>query len=379
MAEATAPTPAATATPAPVANHPAAAPAATPAAQPQAAPSAHKPFFTSPLGLLIGAIILWFGAAASTSLATYSVLYLPSQDANVRLVLGVLFTVLAVTLTFFALSMLIVGSIRWALFGRSTKGMPYGTQMDQVVALLRTMNARLLLSDTAKRIAYRQEDVNAVRRAIRDDISKGDFDAAMILVTEMATTFGYREESEQYREQITQARAKETERKVAQATKQLDDIINRKDFERASKEAAKLRRLHPDSEAVGLAVRRVVQAREAHKQALEREFLAAAERDDVDRAIQLLHELDRYLTEEEAEPFRETARGVIGKRRDNLGVQFKIAVHDKQWLQALNVGEQIIRDFPNTRMADEVRGMIDLLRERAAGQRAAAPAAGAAR
>ena len=64
---------------------------------------------------------------------------------------------------------------------------------------------------------------------------------------------------------------------------------------------------------------------------------------------------------------------MIGKKRENLGVQFKIAVHDKEWLRSVTVGEQIIREFPNTRMADEVRSMLDLLRERAAGQRAAQP------
>ena len=87
--------------------------------------------------------------------------------------------------------------------------------------------------------------------------------------------------------------------------------------------------------------------------------------------MELLKELDKYLTEQEAEPFRETARGVIGKKRDNLGVQFKIAVHDREWVRAMRVGEQIIQEFPNTKMCDEVRGMIDLLRERAAGQHAA--------
>jgi hypothetical protein len=55
----------------------------------------------------------------------------------------------------------------------------------------------------------------------------------------------------------------------------------------------------------------------------------------------------------------------------NLGVQFKLAVHDKEWTQAVRVGEQIIREFPNTKMSDEVRSMLDLLRERAAGEQAA--------
>jgi len=89
--------------------------------------------------------------------------------------------------------------------------------------------------------------------------------------------------------------------------------------------------------------------------------------------MQLIREMDKYLTEQEAEPLRETARGVIGKARDNLGVQFKLAVRDKEWVAAVNIGEQIIRDFPNSKMSDEVRSMLDVLRQRAAGQQAANP------
>ena len=334
-----------------------------------------RPFFGTPLSLVLGAVVLWLGSAASLALANYAgtIMDLPSED--LRAALLAMFAVLGVLLLFMSMAMLIVGSVRWALWGRNQLGIPQETTGDdQVVHLLRTMNARLLLSDTAKRIAYRQEDVNALRRAIRDDMAKGDFDAAMVLVQEMSQTFGYREEAEQFREQINNARAKDQEQKINAAVANLEKIIASHDFEQAARETAKLKRLYPESEQVRLAVRRVVQAREQYKHQLEREFLAASERDDVDRAISLLTELDKYLTEEEAEPFRETARGVIGKRRDNLGVQFKMAVHDKEWLRAVMVGEQIIRDFPNTRMADEVRGMLDLLRERAAGQQAATAA-----
>jgi outer membrane protein assembly factor BamD (BamD/ComL family) len=345
----------------------------TPPAEAKPAKSS-KPFFGTPMSLLGGAIVLWLGSAASIAMANYALFQLPGEGPErvVQNVVIALFVVLAVILAFFAIAMLIVGSVRWAMFGRTFEGNPVSHNNDQTIQLLRQINARLLLSDTAKRIAYRQEDVNALRRAIRDDMAKGDFDAAMVLVQEMSHTFGYREEAEQFREQINAARAKDLERKVTAAIKHLDEIIARHDFEAAAREAQKLQRLYPESEQVKVAVRRVVQAREQYKHQVEREFLAAAERDDVDAAIELLKELDKYLTEEEAEPFRETARGVIGKKRDNLGVQFKIAVHDKEWTRAVHVGEQIIREFPNTRMADEVRSMLDLLRERAAGQQAVA-------
>jgi hypothetical protein len=47
-------------------------------------------------------------------------------------------------------------------------------------------------------------------------------------------------------------------------------------------------------------------------------------------------------------------------------VRFKLAVQDRAWIDAVRVGERIVADFPNSQMAAEVRGMLDVLRERAA-------------
>ena len=79
----------------------------------------------------------------------------------------------------------------------------------------------------------------------------------------------------------------------------------------------------------------------------------------------MLKELDNYLSPDEAEPFREVARGVISKARENLGAQFKIAVQDRQWASAAAIGRRIINEFPNTRMAAEVRGLMDGILSRA--------------
>ena len=45
-------------------------------------------------------------------------------------------------------------------------------------------------------------------------------------------------------------------------------------------------------------------------------------RDDVDRSVALLKELDQYLTPSEAEAYKESARDVFRKRLQQMGVQF---------------------------------------------------------
>ena len=59
------------------------------------------------------------------------------------------------------------------------------------------------------------------------------------------------------------------------------------------------------------------------------------------------------------------ARGVIGKARENLGAQFKLAVQDRAWSRAATIGNTIVEQFPNTRMAAEVRDLLDGIRARA--------------
>ncbi len=48
----------------------------------------------------------------------------------------------------------------------------------------------------------------------------------------------------------------------------------------------------------------------------------------------------------------------------NLGVQFKLAVSEREWAKALQTGQEITRDFPNSKMAEEIREKMDILRQR---------------
>ncbi len=279
---------------------------------------------------------------------------------------------LAMLSGFVGLACFFVGVIRWAgMDAKLPQLAANGVTSQETNRLLRMVNERILLSDAAKGIAYRERDRDALREAIREDIAKGELNAAMAMVKQMSHLHGYHEEADELREQIQLARAKDMDLKVMEATDQLNALLEKQEWEKATAETVKLKRRFPDSPRMRNLRNYVAEARKKYKHSLERRFFEAAQRDDVDLAIDLLHELDKYLTEAEAEPFRETARGVIGKKRDNLGVQFKLAIQDKDWTVAVRVGEQVISEFPNTKMADEVRGMIDVLRQRATDERIA--------
>ena len=247
-----------------------------------------------------------------------------------------------------------------------------GAEIHEMRAQLRTLakaieelQESMVLSDDARRVINRKREREMLRRAIEEDINAEDWDAAMVLIRELAERFGYRADAEEFRQKVETARFTTMDRRLNEALRGLDDLIARGEWEAALREAERIARIFPDSpKAEGLR-HRVVASRDRYKLDLERRFLRAAEADRIDEAMDLLKQLDHYLSEDEGEQFREVARGVIGKARENLGVQFKLAIQDRAWDRASEIGERIIDEFPNTRMAEEVRGMIDTIRDRA--------------
>lgn len=253
--------------------------------------------------------------------------------------------------------------VRLATRGGSSAGS--SSDVSSLVGAVRHLAEEQALSDDARRVLNRKRERDLLRKAIEEDIAVEDWDAAMVLVKELAERFGYRSDAEEFRTKIETARYKTVERRVDDGIRALDNLIVQLHWPEAEQEAARLSRLYPDSPRVEGLRHRVEMARQRYKAELERRFLTASESGDSEEALELLKELDQYLSEAEAEPYREVARGVVGRARENLGVQFKLAVQDRQWGIAASVGERIIREFPNSRMAQEIREMIDGIRERA--------------
>jgi hypothetical protein len=284
--------------------------------------------------------------------------------AKGRVELGVVGALLAMTLGPVAFVSLLSGAwTRERLSGR----------MDDLAEEVRQLSTQAALSDDARRVLNRSHERALLRAAIDEDVAMRNWDAALVLVNELAERFGYRADAEEYRAKIDMARRSTVERDLAEAIAQVDGYIVGRQWEQAGAEVAKVRRLFPDSPKAQQLPQRVHAAFQAYKADLERRFHVAASEDRADDAMMLLKELDTYLTPQEAEPMREVARGVIGKARDNLGAQFKLAVQDRRWMEAVNVGDAIIEQFPNSRMAAEVRDVIDGVRARASGQRPLSP------
>lgn len=233
------------------------------------------------------------------------------------------------------------------------------------IALLEAISENTRISDAAKSLSRRDEEIESLRQAIHNAIRQERWEAALHLLDEMERRFGYREEADRIREEVDEARNRRIQSRLTEAITMIESHFQAHEWERASAEIERLRNALPeDARVLGLLDRMKV-LKEQHKQELKRAWEDACRRNDTDHAIDILRELDRYLSAAEAQALQDSARNVFKEKLLQVGIQFRFAVNEKRWQDALAAGLELIREFPNARMATEVREVLDTLRERA--------------
>lgn len=235
----------------------------------------------------------------------------------------------------------------------------------RVEPLIKTISDNSQISDAARSLAHREREREALRQAIREEMYGGDLEAALYLIGEMERRFGYKAEAKALREELSHAREMTIDQKIVEAISHIEKLMSEYKWERARQESERLMKLFPRHEQVLELPAMLNRRREARKQELLALWQAAVAREEVDKGIAILTELDPYLTRAEAESLRDSARHVFKLRLVHLGVQFSLAVSEGRWRDALETGLLLRREFPNSRMAQEVASKIDVLRVRA--------------
>lgn len=254
----------------------------------------------------------------------------------------------------------LLGAIRMLSGAGSGRSAPTG--VSDVLDEIRDIG---MLSDTTKRILFRDREMALLRETIEEDIERGDFNAGLVLCRDLELLFGYTEEAEQLRQRVLLARNSQLAAKIHQEVAVVSGMLAQGRLDEAEEAAARLHRMYPDSPALHGLQARLRGARQQMKRDLKSEFLTAAARGDTQEALSKLRQLDHHLGPDEVADVHAAAEGIIGQHREALSVRFKMAVSDHRWAEAVDAGEQIIQDFPNDRMAVEVRDMLERLQERA--------------
>lgn len=247
-----------------------------------------------------------------------------------------------------------------------TQLVPVLDRLEQFSVMLNLISEQQLISDRAKAVAFREKDRDALRRAIQEEIGRSDWEAALSLANDIERSFGSKQEADQYRQDIESKFEESVRRQIDQAATTIERHVRTEQWQVAFDEAHQLAARFPNHDLARSMPLDIETRRQHHKRQLVESWHDAVGRKDVDGAIEILKRLDLYLTPTEAEALQETARSIFKEKLNNLRTQFSVAVQDHNWADALRIGDAIIRDFPNTQMAREVRESMDTLRDRAA-------------
>jgi len=254
-----------------------------------------------------------------------------------------------------------VSKILGALGDNSVKLKEVTGALEKISTELAQINHSTRVSETAKAIAFRDADKQSLREAVFDKLQQQDFDAANQIIEEISKRPEYEDLAEQLKSQTGRYHDATDHERLDQMIAHIEKLLDDCQWARASAQIEGLIKTHPDSEQA----RRMRQVLLDRKQQRKRILLAAwddaVKRQETDRSLEILKELDLYLTPNEGVALQAAARDVFRTKLHNLGVQFAIAVTEKQWVGALDIGQRIVNDFPNSKMSEEIRTKLHVL------------------
>jgi len=235
--------------------------------------------------------------------------------------------------------------------------------LENISSGLAQINHSTRVSDAAKAIAFRDADIQTLREAVFDKLQQQDFSAAEDIINEIAKRSEYKELAEQLRIQTNRYHDATDHERLNQVIAHIDKLLDDCQWGRASSQIEGLIKAHPDNEQAKAMRQVLLDKKQDRKRILLAAWDDAIQKQQTDRSLDILKELDQYLTPNEGLALQEAARDVFRTKLHNLGVQFAISVTEKRWVDALEIGQNIITDFPNSKMSEEIRSKLDVLKQ----------------
>ena len=235
--------------------------------------------------------------------------------------------------------------------------------LENIGSGLAQINHSTRVSEAAKAIAFRDADRQSLREAVFDKLQQQDFAAAEDIISEIAKRSEYKELAEQLRTQADRYHDATDQERLNQIMAHINKLLDDCQWGRANAQIEGLIKAHPDNEQAKSMRQVLLDKKQERKRILLAAWDDAIQKQETDRSLAILKELDQYLTPNEGLALQEAARDVFRTKLHNLGVQFAISVTEKRWVDALEIGQNIIADFPNSKMSEEIRGKLDVLKQ----------------
>ncbi len=228
---------------------------------------------------------------------------------------------------------------------------------------LNQINRSTRISEAVKAIAFRDDDRQSLRDAVFDKLKQKDFDGAYEIIDEITNRSDHKALADELRQQVDAYRNATEDERVEQAIAHIRALFGSSQWAKASVQIESLIRAHPESKKATALRQELVDRKDERKKILLAAWDDAVQQQDTDRSLEILKELDMYLSVNEGLALQEAAKDAFRTKLHNLGVAFGIAVSDRQWDHALEIGQQIVRDFPNSRMSGEIREKLNVLQQ----------------
>lgn len=255
-----------------------------------------------------------------------------------------------------------------AVKGNRDKLDDFTKTLSSITAELAEISQSTRLSESAKAIAFRDTERSSLQEAVALKLQRQDFEAAYEMIDEIAERREYRDLAERLRTQAQQLQGAAREDRLRQFVRQIEGLLEVHHWSKASLQIEGLIKAFPNSDAARALRQKLFVAKGKHKKTLLSAWDESVKEQDTDRGLEILKQLDIYLTPNEALALQEAAKDIFKSKLHNLGVQFSLAVSDRNWDDALKVGQQIIEDFPNSRMSGEIREKLSVLKQNVAVQ-----------
>ena len=220
------------------------------------------------------------------------------------------------------------------------------------------------LSEAAKTIVFRDADRQWLRETVFDKLQQQDFEATNQIIDEIAQRVEYKELAEQLHVEAERYRDATDAERVKQVIVHIEKLFENYQWAKASAQIERLIRAYPKSKEAEALRRKLLDKKQERKKILLTAWDDAVQRQATDQSLEILRELDLYLTPNEGLALQEAARDVFKTKLHNLGVRFSLAISGKNWAEALRIGSEITRDFPNSRIADEIREKWNVLEQK---------------
>ncbi len=227
---------------------------------------------------------------------------------------------------------------------------------------LAQINHSTRISETAKSIAFRDADRQSLRQAVFEKLQTQDFDAAIELTDDIAMQPEYIDLATELRKQVEQYRNATYQERLNQMITNIEKLLDDCRWVEASTQIEGMIKACPESEQAKAMRQTLIDRKQERKKIMLAAWDDAIQNQETDRSLEILKELDQYLSPNEASALQEAASDIFRTKLHNLGMQFSISVTERRWADALDLGERIIKDFPNSKMSEEIYSKIEIIR-----------------